>query len=198
METLGASPRQNASVPVTLSEVGLLDLNSGQRVQHYRAQSTESVQAAPSGFLAVTRPTNGTPAAPAGENWRFQTWAGAKWNVPTVDYTLKLDLTTTRVSDTEARTAGTASLNGRTLTVSGKVTTFDLKLKAQARRFSPYLEATLELSDGQTTVGRLGLFNELGVKSVEPPIHDASKTPVYRVGYTQDDGSVITGEVKRP
>ncbi|QFP78515.1 hypothetical protein [Deinococcus sp. AJ005] len=196
--SVGTVDRQNSYVPFTLSEVGLLDLNSGQKVQQYRVGSTESVQATPSGFLAVTRPTNGTPAAPADENWRFQTWAGGKWNVPTVDSTLKLDLTTTRVSDTEARTAGTATLNGRTLTVSGKITTFDLKLKAQARPFMPYLEATLELSDGQTTVGRLELFNALGIKSVEPPIHDASKIPVYRVRYIQDDGSVITGEVKRP
>ncbi|GGR30759.1 hypothetical protein GCM10008957_46900 [Deinococcus ruber] len=182
-------------------ESGLLDVKDGKILQRHTSQSLANVVS--SGSLEQTSAASSALSDrfrdPAAQPiFTFTPWNSPVWTLPNLSHRLSLDVQAKRTSADSADVTGDALLDGRTLTVSGKLGGVQAELQAQGLPFTPFLDASLNFFDGTTNVASADFNNRLTPISVTPPAYSKTATPQYFVDWNEAGVSRMVGLVTRP
>lgn len=195
-------PGQPALVAfVSDTQSGLFDIQAGKVTERTSTSGYRTVML--SGSLSLTSQKYGSTeeeyfSVASQPQYSFTPWDAPAWKLPNRISALSLDVSTSRTDEQTGTVTGTAQADGRTLTVSGALTSLDVKLKAQMRAFQPTLTASLTMKDTDGAVSSLSLSNGLQVTSVSPPAYDHSALPRYTMSWSDDRTSQMVGILRRP
>jgi len=195
-------PGQAALVAfISDTQSGLFDVRTGTVTERTSTSGYRTVLLSGSLSLAPQKyglTENEYFSADSQPQYSFTPWNAPAWKLPNRTSTLSLDVSTHWTDEKSGTVTGTAQVDGRTLTVSGSLTSMDVKLKAQMRAFQPSLTASLTLEDKDGAVSFLSLTNGLQVTSVSPPAYDHSIAPHYTMSWSDDQDAQMIGLLRRP
>jgi len=188
-------------VLISDTQSGLFDVRTGTVPERTSTSGYRTVLLNGSLSLAPQKyglTENESFSADSQPQYSFTPWNAPAWKLPNRTSALSLDVSTHWTDEQSGTVTGTTQVDGRTLTVSGSLTSMDVKLKAQMRAFQPSLAASLTLKDKDGGVSFLSLINGLQVVSVSPPAYDHSALPRYTMSWSDDQDAQMIGLLRRP